>query len=113
MSKKPSFDFEGFEKNMDRVARRIQVLEKEYKKESSFIKSRDERLIVLKEGFEEQIKGIRSDLESIRDAASFLSKSMRSVGRGMQNVAKKDQLKKINERIDAWPLEHFVKRDEL
>ena len=110
MAKKPTFDDEGYLDNIDRVSRRLTVLEKEYQKEHSFIKSRNERLKSLNSGFEKEIVMIKKDLESIKEDLKKLGMNIGFVGRGLQNVAKKDEVRRLQERIDKWPLELFVKR---
>jgi|GEM_PF-6638219 archaellum component FlaC len=111
MAKKPGFDSEGYQENINRVSRRLLVLEREHQKENLYIKSRDERLETLVDSFQKQIQQIREELELVGENLNMLNKTINLVGKSVQDIAKKDELEKVEERIDNWPLEQFIKRD--
>ncbi|MFH1506184.1 MAG: hypothetical protein ABIE94_04335 [archaeon] len=113
MAKKPLFDTQGYLLSLDRVSMRLLVLEKEYQKENSFIRSRDERLETVKEGFDRNVNKIKRELEEMKEGLRALSRQILIVGKGLKDVAKKDEVSRIEERIDDWPLERFAKKDEI
>jgi len=112
MTKKPSFDSQEFDENVYRVSKRILVLEKQDEREDTFLKTRDERLELVKIGFETQLGKIREELGVIKEKLELLDKNTNMVGKSLKIVAKKDQVERLKERIDEWPLEKFVKRDD-
>jgi hypothetical protein len=99
------------QESLGRIDNRVHHLENVSKDLNMGMANRDKKWQNVKDTFRSDIKALKEDIKEIRKTISNYEKSLLILSKEFKTLITKEDIEKLQARIDEWPLEFFVQKD--